>query len=171
MDLENLGPLKPDAGGLLVGLACFFLIFAVFGRFLVPRIERTLAARRDATEGGMERAEAAREEAERVYREFQADLAAARHEAAAIRHAAAEEGAALVAALRAEGTAQRERMVAEARVRLAADRVLAEAELRHDLAELATELAGRVVGEPLAGLPRTVAVAEEFFAEVDARTA
>ncbi len=47
-------------------------------------------------------------------------------------------------------------------MQLAADKVLAEAELREDVIALASELASRVVGEPLADLPSTRAVADEF---------
>ncbi|KDN87894.1 ATP synthase F0 subunit B [Kitasatospora cheerisanensis KCTC 2395] len=147
---------------LILGLIVFFLLFAVLGKVLLPRIEKTLAERHDKTDGGLARAEAARAEAERLRKEFQSELAAARHEAAAIRQTAAEEGAALVAALRAEGLQQREQLVAEAHVQLAADKVLAEAELREDVIKVATELASRVVGEPLADLPATRAIAEEY---------
>ncbi|GLW71113.1 ATP synthase subunit b [Kitasatospora phosalacinea] len=157
-----MGPLEPNVPELILGLIVFFALFWALGKVLLPRIERTLAERHDKTDGGMARAEAARAEAERIRREFQAELAAARHEAAAIRQTAAEEGAALVAALRAEGLQQREQLVAEAHVQLAADKVLAEAELREDVIKLASELASRVVGEPLGDLPSTRAVAEEF---------
>ncbi|MFC8723115.1 hypothetical protein [Kitasatospora sp. NPDC057198] len=157
-----MGPLKPNVPELILGLIVFFALFWVLGKVLLPRIERTLAERHDRTDGGIARAEAARAEAERIRQEFQAELAAARHEAAAIRQTAAEEGAALVAALRAEGLQQREQLVAEAQVQLAADKVLAEAELREDVIKLASELASRVVGEPLGDLPATRAVAEEF---------
>ncbi|GGQ89010.1 F0F1 ATP synthase subunit B family protein [Kitasatospora griseola] len=157
-----MGPLEPNVPELILGLIVFFLLFAVLGKVVLPRIERTLAERHDKTDGGLVRAEAARAEAERIRDEFQAELSAARHEAAAIRQTAAEEGAALVAALRAEGLQQRERLVAEAQVQLAADKVLAEAELREDVIKVATELASRVVGEPLADLSSTRAIAEEY---------
>ncbi|MFJ5927492.1 hypothetical protein ACIQF6_33355 [Kitasatospora sp. NPDC092948] len=157
-----MGPLEPNVPELILGLIVFFLLFAVLGKVLLPRIERTLAERHDKTDGGQARAEAARAEAERIRDEFHAELTAARHEAAAIRQAAAEEGAALVAALRAEGLQQREQLVAEGHVQLAADKVLAEAELREDVIKVATELASRVVGESLADLPSTRAIAEEY---------
>ncbi|MBV6695927.1 F0F1 ATP synthase subunit B [Kitasatospora aureofaciens] len=166
-----MGPLKPDTAELVVGLICFFLIFGVLGRIVLPRIEKNLAARADAIEGGAERAEAATAEARAVYEQYQAELTAARHEAAQIRQNAAEEGAALIAAVRAEGQAQRDSLVAAAKVQLEADRVVAEAELKEDVIALATELAGRVVGEPLGDLPRTRAIADEFFAELDAKPA
>ncbi|WP_280696962.1 F0F1 ATP synthase subunit B [Kitasatospora sp. GP82] len=164
-----MGPLQPDNAQLVVGLVVFFFIFGVLGLVVLPRIEKTLAAREDAIGGGLERAETARAEAQRIYEEYQTELRAARREAAQLRQSAAEEGAALMAAVRAEGQQQRDQLVAEANVQLAADRVIAEAELREDVIALASELAGRIVGEPLADLPRTRAVADEFFAELDAK--
>ncbi|GAA2278308.1 F0F1 ATP synthase subunit B [Kitasatospora cystarginea] len=163
--------MRPDTAELVLGLVLFFLIFGILGMAVLPRIEKTLVERDDAIDGGMERAETARAEAQRIYEEYQAELQAARHEASRLRQEAAEEGAALLAAIRAEGQQQRDRMVAEAKVQLAADRVIAEAELREDVIAVATELAGRLVGEPLADLPSTRAVADAFFAEADAEAA
>ncbi|MET8756000.1 hypothetical protein ABZW32_38795 [Streptomyces sp. NPDC004667] len=97
-------------------------------------------------------------------------MSAARHEAAQIRQAAHEEGAALLAAVRAEGQKVREELVAAATVQLEADRVVARAELREDILGLATELAGRIVGEPFTDLDRARVIADEFFAGVDAET-
>ncbi len=162
-----MGPLKPDLAELVLGLILFFLIFGILGKVLLPRIERNFAERADATEGGIERAEALRAEAERVYAEYQTELSQARHDAAAIRQQAAEQGAALLTEVRAEGQRQRDALVAEAQVQLAADRVLAEAVLREDVVTLATELAGRVVGEPLGGLPGHRATVDRFFAELE----
>ncbi|MER6569854.1 hypothetical protein ABT288_27610 [Streptomyces sp. NPDC001093] len=166
-----MGPLEPKILDLIVALICFVPVWAIMAKVLLPRLEKTLAARDDAIEGRLEQSEEARAEAARIYAEYQAELSAARHEAAQTRQAATEEGAALIAALRAEGQQVREKLIAEAKVQLDADRILAEAELREDVFGLATELASRMVGEPLADLPRAREVADEFFAEVDAKTA
>ncbi|AUG78422.1 ATP synthase F0 subunit B [Kitasatospora sp. MMS16-BH015] len=160
-----MGPLTPDRSELVLGLICFFLIFGILGKLLLPRIERVLAQREDAIEGGQARAEAQLAEAQRVYEEYRAEIAAARQEAAQIRQTAAEQGAAYLAEVRAEGIAQRDRVVAAAKVQLEADRVIAEAELREDVARVAVELAGRILGESVAELPSTQAVVDGFFAE------
>ncbi|WP_441251411.1 F0F1 ATP synthase subunit B [Kitasatospora sp. McL0602] len=162
-----MGPLTPDNYELVLGLICFFLIFGVLGKVLLPRIERLLAEREDVIVGGAARAEAAQAEAQRVYEEYRAELAAARQEAAQIRQTATEQGAAFLAEVRAEGQQQRDELVAAVKVQLAADRVIAEAELREDVVQLAVELASRIVGEPLGDLPRTRAVADEFFERAD----
>ncbi|MER5637787.1 F0F1 ATP synthase subunit B [Kitasatospora sp. NPDC002227] len=160
-----MGPLEPNAAELVLGLIVFFFIFGILGAVLLPRIERVLAQRSDAIEGGLERAEAQQAEAQRVLEQYRAEIAAARQEAAAIRQTAVEQGAAHLAEVRAQGQAQRDELVAQAQVQLAADKVIAEAALREDVVRVAVELAGRIVGEPLGELPRTREIAEEFFAE------
>ncbi|MFJ6836735.1 hypothetical protein [Streptomyces sp. NPDC091209] len=166
-----MGPLNPFHPELVVGLICFLSVFGVFAKLLVPRIQGTLTEREDAIEGTMERAEAVQEEARRIYAEYQEELSAARHEAAQVRQSATEEGAGLLATLRDEGRKQRENLVAAARAQLEADCIIAEAELREGVFTLATELAGRMVGEPLGDLPRARAIADDFFAKANAEDA
>lgn len=165
-----MGPLKPNLIELIVGLITFSVVFAALAKVLLPRINKTLAEREEATTGRLERAETVQREAQRVRTEYQAELSAARHEASQIRQAAHEEGLALLAAVRSEGQRAREDMVAAAAVQLEADRVIAEAELREHVLGLATELAGRIVGEPLTDADRARAVADAFFAEAEADT-
>ncbi|MFD0353977.1 hypothetical protein ACFVHW_09530 [Streptomyces sp. NPDC127110] len=162
-----MGPLKPNLVDLLVALFCFVAVFAVMAKVLLPRIEKALAVREYAIEGVTGLAGGTRLEAERVLAVCQAELAAARQEASRIRQAALEEGAVLLAEVRAEGLRAREELVAAAAVQLDADRGIAEAELREDVLGLATELAGRILGEPLTDARRNRSVADAFFTEVE----
>jgi len=163
--MGDLGPLDPNKVQLLMGVAEFFLIFGVLSRVLLPRVERILAERHEATEGRLERAEQDRAEAERTLTRYRRELMDAHHEAARIRQEAAEEGAALVAAARAEGQRERDQLVSAARTRIAVDRALAEVELRDDVRVFAVDLAERVVGEPLAEFAARRGTVERFFAE------
>ncbi|GAA0681806.1 F0F1 ATP synthase subunit B [Kitasatospora atroaurantiaca] len=163
--MGDLGPLDPNKVQLLIGLAAFFLAFGVLGRVVLPRVERVLAERHDATEGRLERAEQDRAEAERTLARYRRELLDAHHEAARIRQEAAEQGAALVAAARAEGQRERDELLAAARGRIAVDRALAEVELRENVGMLAVDLAGRVVGEPLTEFAARRGTVERFFAE------
>ncbi|MCG6493360.1 F0F1 ATP synthase subunit B [Kitasatospora sp. A2-31] len=165
MDLEKLGPLKPEPAALIVGLACFFLMIWLLGRKVLPRIERVQADRRDATEGRLERAEELNAEADRTYEAYRKVLADARHEAARIRQEAAEQGAALIATAREEGLRERDRLVGEAHAQIAVDQALAAVTLRHDVGELAVELAGRVVGESVSAVAAERATVARFFDE------
>ncbi|MFF3617184.1 F0F1 ATP synthase subunit B [Streptomyces sp. NPDC002580] len=161
--------LIPEPAPALVGVVSFAVFFVCMAKVLLPRINKVLGERKDAIEGRTERAEQLAAEAGEVQAEYRAALAEARHEAARLRQAALEEGTQLVADIRAAGLREREAMMLEDRARLAADRVLAETELRGDIVSLATELAGRVVGEA----PESVAnseIVDRFFADFDARS-
>ncbi|MPY61890.1 F0F1 ATP synthase subunit B family protein [Streptomyces spongiae] len=141
-----IGPLNPEVEHLLVAAALFTLVHLTVSR-LLPRVDRTLEARDDATRGAAGRAAEVREHAERKRAETAAVLAEAHHDAARTRRLAFEEGAALIAAARADAQRERDALLAEAHARIASDRVAAEAELRVHAADLATELASRVLGE------------------------
>ncbi|MFI9326113.1 F0F1 ATP synthase subunit B [Kitasatospora sp. NPDC052868] len=161
----ELGPLKPEPVELVFGLLCFLLMVWLLGRRVLPRMERVLADRHDCIEGGIERAEALRAEAEQAFEARQRELAGARHEAARIRQEAAEQGAALIAAARAEGVRERDRLVAEAQARISVDQAMAAVLLRQDVGELAVDLAGRVVGESVAAVAAQRGTVGRFFDE------
>src|SRR5258708_18852959 len=115
-------PLVPHWPELIIGALAFLRVLALLAEVLMPRISQTLAVRTDAIEGGLKRAEDAQEEAKRVLAQYRAQLADARHEAARIREQASEEAAQIVAQGRADGVAERERIIPSARPHLEADR-------------------------------------------------
>lgn len=160
--------LTPEPVPVMVGLFSFALPFFLLVKVLLPRINKVLAERQDAIEGTAERAGKTALEAAETLAEYRRELAEARHEAARIRQEFMEQGAELLAGIRAEGLREREALITEGQARLAADRVIAETELRGDIVSLATELAGRIVGEPLAGVAGDSDVVDRFFAELDA---
>ncbi|WP_267057450.1 hypothetical protein [Streptomyces sp. NBC_00083] len=145
----NVGPLNPAVPDLAIGLVSFALCFWLVAGVLLPRIKRTLEEREALTTGRDHEAELLLAEAAEVRARYEAELAGARHEAARIRQQAKEEGAAAIAAARAEGARERDQNLAAATAGIAAARAAAEAELRPYVHELAAELAGRVLGEPL----------------------
>ncbi|AYG79320.1 ATP synthase subunit b [Streptomyces hundungensis] len=145
----NVGPLNPTVPDLLIGLVLFLLCFWVMAGLLLPRINRTLREREALTTGRASEAEATLAEAAEVRARYEAELTAARHEAARIRQQAKEEGTAAMTAARADGIRERDELVAAATAGIAAARAAAEAELRPHVDALAAELAGRILGEPL----------------------
>ncbi|MGO4431615.1 F0F1 ATP synthase subunit B, partial [Streptomyces sp. MCAF7] len=107
---------------LVIGLIAFAIVFFFFAKKLLPNINRVLDERRAAIEGGMEEAEARKAEAQQVLEDYRAQLADARHEAARLRQEAQEQGAALIAEMRAEGQRQREEIIAAGHAQIEADR-------------------------------------------------
>lgn len=51
-----MGPLKPNVIELIAGLITFLAVFAALAKVLLPRIDKTLAEREEATTGALERA-------------------------------------------------------------------------------------------------------------------
>lgn len=145
-----LGPINPDVESLAVGAVLFGSLY-VFVRRMILHVNRVLEERATILEGvtGGPAAEL-RREAERIRAEQATALAEARHEAAQIRQRARGEGAALIAAAREDGVRERDEVVSGGKAGIEAERVSADAELRLHVSELASELASRIVGEPVA---------------------
>src|ERR1700739_4148986 len=83
-------PILPAWPELIIGTIAFLIVFSVLAKVLMPRIQKTLAERTDAIEGGIKRADEAQAEAQRVLDQYRAQLAEARHEAARLREEARE---------------------------------------------------------------------------------
>ncbi|WSP83905.1 F0F1 ATP synthase subunit B [Streptomyces sp. NBC_01235] len=164
---ESQNPLIPEIPELVIGLIAFAIVFFVLGKKLLPNINKVLEERRDAIEGGIEQAEIARTEAQSVLEQYKAQLAEARHEAARLRQEAQEQGATLITEMRAEGQRQREEIVAAGHSQIEADRKAAASALRQDVGKLATELAGKLVGESLEDHARQSRVIDRFLDELE----
>ncbi|MER5856364.1 MULTISPECIES: F0F1 ATP synthase subunit B [unclassified Streptomyces] len=160
-------PLVPPIPELVIGLLAFVIVFGFLAWKLLPNINKVLEQRREAIEGGIEKAEAAQTEAQSVLEQYKAQLAEARHEAARLRQEAQEQGATLIAEMRAEGQRQREEIVAAGHAQIDADRKAASSALRQDVGKLATDLAGKLVGESLEDHARQSRVIDRFLDELE----
>ncbi|WP_328540775.1 F0F1 ATP synthase subunit B [Streptomyces sp. NBC_00344] len=160
-------PLIPDTAELIVGLLCFFIVFGILGKKLLPNIQKTLDERHDAIEGGLERAAEAQAEATQTLEQYKAQLAEARHEAARLRQEATEQGATIIEEMRAEGQRQREEIVAAGHAQIESDRKATAAALRQDVGKLATELAGKLVGESLEDHARQSRTVDRFLDDLE----
>ena len=93
---EKINPLIPHTVEIIVGLVAFSLLFFVLRAKVVPMFERAFAARTEAIQGGIERAEAAQLEAAQALASYKAQLADAKGEAQKMREEARVEGAAII---------------------------------------------------------------------------
>src|ERR1700733_16129178 len=78
-------PILPLWQEIVVGSIAFIVLCFVLMKFVFPQMEKTFAARVDAIEGGIKRAEEAQAEANQLLEQYRAQLAEARTEAARIR--------------------------------------------------------------------------------------
>jgi F-type H+-transporting ATPase subunit b len=160
-------PLIPPIPELVIGLIAFAIVFIFLAKKLLPNINKVLEERREAIEGGIEKAEAVQAEAEQTLAKYKEQLSEARHEANRLRQEAQEQGAALIAEMRAEGQRQREEIVAAGHAQIEADRKAAAQSLRQDVGQLATDLAGKLVGESLDDVARQSRVIDRFLDELE----
>ncbi|MET7544784.1 F0F1 ATP synthase subunit B [Streptomyces sp. NBC_01724] len=166
-EMEN--PLIPPIPELVIGLIAFLIVFGFLAKKLLPNINKVLDERREAIEGGIEKADAAQTEAQSVLEQYKAQLAEARHEAARLRQEAQEQGAVILQEMRAEGQRQREEIIAAGHAQIEADRKAAAAALRQDVGKLATDLAGKLVGESLEDHARQSGTVDRFLDELEAK--
>jgi F-type H+-transporting ATPase subunit b len=156
-------PLVPAWPELIIGTISFLIVFAVLGKVLLPRIQKTLADRTNAIEGGLKRAEDAQAEAQQVLDQYRQQLADARQEAARLREQAQEQGAAIIADMREVAQTEARRIIDAAHQQIETDRMLALQALRTDVGAMAVDLASRVVGESLEDVARQRRIVERFI--------
>lgn len=163
-------PLVPSGAEMIIGLVCFVVVFGVLGKLLLPRITKVLEERENAIEGGINRADEAQAEAQRVLAQYRAQLDDARHEAARLRQEAQEQGAAIVAEMREQAQAEARRITEAAQAQIEAERQSALQSLRTEVGSLSVELASRIVGESLTDTARQSRMVDRFLDDLEART-
>jgi F-type H+-transporting ATPase subunit b len=168
---EAHNPLIPPVGEIIVGVIAFAILYFVLSKAVFPQMEKTFVARREAIEGGIERAEAMQAEAKAALEQYRAQLAEARTEAAQIRDAARAEGQQIIEELRAQAQEESARILARGEEQLASSRQQVVNELRGQIGTLAVDLAGRVVGESLADEARRSGTVDRFLDDLDGMTA
>jgi F-type H+-transporting ATPase subunit b len=160
-------PLIPPWGEVIIGTIAFVVLLLVMAKFVAPRFEQVFQARREAIEGGIERAEAMQAEAKEALEKYRAQLAEARSEAAQIRDQARAEGQQILEELRTQAQQESARIIARGEEQLATARQQIVTELRSQIGALAVDLAGRVVGESLADDARRRGTVDRFLEELD----
>jgi F-type H+-transporting ATPase subunit b len=154
-------------GTFLVSLLAFAILVWIFGKYLIPPINKAMTDRQEAIRkefAELEQAEADARQAEADYKE---QLNNAKHEAARIREEAREQGAQIVQEARDKAQVEADRIVEHAHTQIEADRKAAFASLRRDVGSLATTLAGRIVGESMDDDERQGRVVERFLADLE----
>jgi F-type H+-transporting ATPase subunit b len=167
-DASQQNPLLPSWPEFIIGTIVFLLVFGVLGKMLLPRVQKILTERNDLIEGGLARAEKEQEEAQRVLEEYKQQLAEARHEAARMREEAREQGAQIIAEMRQQAEAEARRIAESAQAQIESERQQALTSLRAEVGTLATELAGRIVGESLSDQALQGRMVDRFLDELEA---
>lgn len=164
----DLGPLLPHhLSEVFVGIALMLIIFVIMWKVVVPAFEKMYAERSDKIEGGMQRAAAAEAKAEAALASYNDQLDSAREEAARIREDAKNQSATILAEARDKAQSESARILESGRVQLTAERAQLVHELRGQVGGMATELAGKIVGESLSDDARAKRTVDRFLADLE----
>ncbi len=164
---ENANPLIPHTAELIVGAIAFTLLFLVLRRAVVPMFEKGFAARTEAIQGGIERAEKAQAEAQRALAQYTEQLLKAREESQTMREEARSQGVAIVEELRAKAQEEAARITASAHASIEAERQQAITSLRNEVGAIAVELASKIVGEALDDQARQSRIVDRFLDDLE----
>jgi len=160
-------PLLPATAELVAGFVAFGLLYMVMRRKVVPMFEKAFAARTEAIQGGMDRAEKAQIEAQRALVQYNEQLSKAREEAQTLREEARVQGSAIVEELRAKAQEEAARITAAAHASIEAERLQAVTSLRNEVGTLAVELASKIVGEALEDQARQSRIVDRFLDDLE----
>ncbi len=160
-------PLLPKPAELIVGAIAFGLLFLVLRKFVTPMFEKAFAARTEAIQGGIEKAERAQLEAAKALESYTAQLADARGEASKIREEARVQGAAIIEDLRAQAQEEAARITSAAHSSIEAEREKAITSLRAEVGTLAVDLASKIVGEALEDQVRQSRIVDRFLEDLE----
>jgi F-type H+-transporting ATPase subunit b len=160
-------PLLPATAEIVVGFVAFGLLYFVMRRKVVPMFEKAFAARTEAIQGGIERAEKAQADAAKALGEYTEQLSKAQDESQALREEARAQGAAIIEELRAKAQEEAARITASAHASIEAERQQAVTSLRNEVGALAVELASKIVGEALDDQARQSRIVDRFLEDLE----
>ncbi len=161
-------PLLPHPGEMIIGVIAFGILYWLYKSKVVPRLEELYEERAAAIEGGMQQAEQAQAEAREALEKYTAQLAEARAESNELRESAREQGAQIVAEMRAQAQAEAARITESAKRQVEAERQQAVVQLRQEVGALSTALASKIVGESLEDEVRQKGIVDRFLGELEA---
>jgi F-type H+-transporting ATPase subunit b len=164
---EELNPLIPHTAEIIAGAVAFGLLYLVIRSKVFPMFEKAFAARTEAIQGGIERAERAQQEAQAALESYTKQLADARGEAQTIREEARVQGAAILEEMRSRAQEEAARITAAAQATIEAERQQAITSLRNEVGSLATELASKIVGEALDDHVRQTRIVDRFLEDLE----
>ncbi|HEV2907279.1 MAG TPA: F0F1 ATP synthase subunit B, partial [Actinomycetota bacterium] len=157
--------LYPHANELIVGAIAFAVLFFFVWKWVLPRLNTVLEARREKIQGQLEEAERARREADEVRRRYEDQLKEARGEANRIIEEARKTAESLSKDMLAKAEDESRKVVARAQEEIRSERERVFEELKATVAELSISVAERVVGESLTK-DRQMKLVDSYIAEL-----
>lgn len=168
---ESKNPLLPAIYDITWSSVVFVVLLTFFWFKVLPGFKKMLDERAKAIEGRLADAEAAQKAAEERTAAVEAEQEKLRAESSTIREEARAEGAAILAEMKAQASAESERLAQIAKSALDAERESAMNALRNEVGGLAIELASRIVAVKLQEDAIANKVVDDFIKELEAKKA
>lgn len=154
----------PNLAELIPAIISFAIVFFVLSKFAWPAISEMLDKRAESIRDGLERAEAARIEAERLLEEYKQTMAEARKEAGTILQQAKQSAESTRTDAQARAQAEYDDMLTKAREAIEGEKRAAIAELQRSVADISVAVAGKLIGSELSTEDH-LKVIEKYVAE------
>ena len=148
-EAEGIDLLIPDISELIAGILAFSIIFLFAWKWVLPSINRTLEARREAITGQVTEAEKTKEEAESLLSDYRNQIANARTEANTIVDEAKATAELVRDDIVAKARAEADDITRKARDEAAAEKERAAAAIRSEIGTLSLELAQKATAGAL----------------------
>lgn len=159
--------LVPPLADLLWGTVAFAIVAVAIYKFAWPAFSRMLDERTEKIEKGLKAAEIARAEVASEREDLADQIRDAHRDAAEIRAKARDNAKAIVTDAQAQARSEADQILGNAQRRINADTDAAKRSLRSDVGALATELAGRIVGESMTDQELAKRVTDRFLDELE----
>lgn len=141
--------LIPKMAEFIPAVLAFFIVFMVLSKFAWPAISDMLEKRADTIRESLEKAEAAKVEAERLLAEYKETMAEARKESATILAQAKQAAEATRTEATAKAQVEYDAMLTKAREAIVGEKNAAIAELQASVARISVAVAGKLIGSEL----------------------
>jgi len=141
--------LIPKMGELIPATISFLIILVVAWKFVWPPITSALDERAVTIRESLERAEAAKLEAEHLLEEYKQTMAEARKEAGTILQQAKQAAESTRSEAAAKAQAEYDEMIAKAREAITGEKRAAIADLQKSVADISISVAGKLIGTEL----------------------
>jgi F-type H+-transporting ATPase subunit b len=154
-------------GTILFEILAFAILMFILAKYVIPPVNKGLTDRQENIRQQFADAEKAKSDAQAEKESYHAQIADARQEATRIREEAKEQGAQIIAEMRQQAQSEADRITTHAHAQIEAERSQAMAQLKGEVGTIATQLAGRIVGESLDDEARQKRTVERFIAELE----
>ena len=148
-EVTSKNPIVPEPFELIYGIIAFLVLIALFIKFAFPAVQKGLDARTERIRNDLEQAEKAKTEAESVLADYKKQLADARAESDKVIEEARKQGETVKNDIINKANNEAAEIKSKASADIESARTAALASLQTSVAEIAIELAEKVVEKNL----------------------